>query len=91
MSDKKVMVSACTNLKLKDDRDDVQLIPVCPEEIGGLITPRSKARIVGKGGSADGIDVLNGNGTTTAILKNAGIQVVNDVDYHEALNQYKEK
>ncbi|KEI70163.1 DUF523 domain-containing protein [Endozoicomonas elysicola] len=164
MSDKKVMVSACllgeqcrfdggtcTNQELKEDLEGVELISVCPEEMGGLATPRPRARIVGKDGSADGVDVLNGeadvlthegndvsdayirggmktldlakssgaglailksnspscgcgkvftedfqnlregDGTTTAILKNAGIHVVNDVDYHEALDQYKEK
>ncbi|WP_419533529.1 DUF523 domain-containing protein [Endozoicomonas sp.] len=164
MSDKKVMVSACllgekcrfdggtcTNQLLKDDLEDVQLIPVCPEEMGGLSTPRPRARIVGREGNADGADVLggeaqvlthegkdvsdayirggiktldlarssgvelailksnspscgcgqvftedfqnlkSGDGTTTAILKKAGIQVVNDADYHQALNDYKKK
>lgn len=164
MSDKKVMViacllgekcrfdgGACTSQALKDDFEGVELIPVCPETVGGLATPRPRARIVGKDGAADGVDVLNGeadvlthdgkdvsdayirggmktldlarssgvglailksnspscgcgkvftedfqtlkegDGTTTAILKNAGIQVVNDVDYYQALNDYKKK
>ena len=34
-----------------------ELIPVCPEEAGGLSTPRPPAEIVG----GDGEDVLNGN------------------------------
>jgi len=36
--------------------DDVELIPVCPEQLGGLTTPRDRARIVGGSGE----DVLDG-------------------------------
>ena len=39
--------------KLKGD----QIIPICPEQLGGLTTPRNRARIVG----GDGNDVLDGN------------------------------
>lgn len=65
----KVMMSACllgvrcrydggdsrneAAIKLKETD---QLIPVCPEEAGGLPTPRPPAEIVG----GDGDDVLNG-------------------------------
>lgn len=37
-------------------RDEALLIPICPEQLGGLPTPRDMARIVGGSGE----DVLNG-------------------------------
>lgn len=53
-----------------------QLIPVCPEESGGLLTPRPPAEIVGGDGDAvlDGTaKVMTANGTdvTAAYLKGA--------------------
>ncbi len=65
----KVMISACLigvrcrydgghsrNETAIDPKKTYQLIPVCPEESGGLPTPRPPAEIVG----GDGNDVLNG-------------------------------
>ena len=65
----KVVISACLlGVRCRYDGGDsrnetaikqsetVELIPVCPEEVGGLPTPRSPAEIVG----GDGDDVLNG-------------------------------
>ena len=65
----KVIISACllgvrcrydggdsrNELAIKQKETD-ELIPVCPEEAGGLPTPRPPAEIVG----GDGEDVLNG-------------------------------
>lgn len=42
---------------LIDEYQKSNLIPVCPEQLGGLSTPRSGARIT----SGDGNDVLDGN------------------------------
>ncbi|MDE0683158.1 MAG: DUF523 domain-containing protein [Candidatus Poribacteria bacterium] len=92
----KVVISACllgvrcrydggdsrNELAIKQ-KDTYQLIPVCPEEAGGLLTPRPPAEIVG----GDGDDVLDGkakvidvDGTdvTAAYLKGAhhALQVV---------------
>jgi len=68
---KRVLVSACLlgiecNYKGKSKksrcvlnllkRRDVILIPICPEQLGGLPTPREAAEIVG----GDGFDVLRG-------------------------------
>ncbi len=44
------------------------LIPVCPEQLGGLTTPRDRARIVG--GSGD--DVLNGE---ASVVTFSGVDV----------------
>ena len=85
----KVVISACLlGVRCRYDGGDsqnqtamrhkktYQLIPVCPEESGGLPTPRPPAEIVG----GDGNDVLDGtakvmtdNGTdvTEAFLKGA--------------------
>ena len=65
----KVVISACllgvrcrydggdsrNETVIKQSETD-ELIPVCPEEVGGLSTPRSPAEIVG----GDGDDVLDG-------------------------------
>ncbi len=164
MPKKKILVSACllgetcrfdgcscTNDDLINDLDPVELIPVCPEEMGGLNTPRPRARIVGEQEDADGHDVLKGDakvlthegkdvtseylkggertlkvaeasgaglailksnspscgcgkiftqdfesliqgdGTTTAILKKAGIKVVDELEYRDALDEYRNK
>lgn len=64
------------NETVMKQKETSELIPVCPEEAGGLPTPRPPAEIVG----GDGDDVLNGkakvmtvNGTdvTDAYLKGA--------------------
>ncbi len=39
------------------EKENVVPIPVCPEQLGGLPTPRKKCEIVG----GDGFDVLEGN------------------------------
>ncbi len=65
----KVIISACLlgvhcrydgghsrNETALQHRETYQLIPVCPEEAGGLPTPRPPAEIVG----GDGTDVLDG-------------------------------
>jgi uncharacterized protein YbbK (DUF523 family) len=36
------------------------LVPICPEQLGGLPTPRDRACIVGEHPEADGNDVLEG-------------------------------
>ena len=67
----KVVISACLlGVRCRYDGGDsrnqtamrqkktYQLIPVCPEESGGLPTPRPPAEIVG----GDGNDVLDGTG-----------------------------
>ncbi|SHH24451.1 DUF523 domain-containing protein [Tepidibacter thalassicus] len=63
-----ILVSACLlgvnckyngknneNEKLIDYLRDKNIIPICPEQLGGLSTPRIPAEIVG----GDGADVLN--------------------------------
>ena len=72
----KVVISACllgvrcrydggdsrNELVIKQKETD-QLIPVCPEEAGGLSTPRPPAEIVG----GDGNDVLSGKAKVMTI------------------------
>lgn len=66
---KKVLISACLlGVKCRHNGRDSkseevmerfegeELVPVCPEQLGGLSTPRPPAEIVG----GDGEDVLNG-------------------------------
>lgn len=85
----KVVISACLlgircrydgghsrNETVMNEKKTYQLIPVCPEESGGLLTPRPPAEIVGGDGDAvlDGTaKVMNANGTdvTAAYLKGA--------------------
>lgn len=50
--------------KLKNE----QIIPICPEQLGGLTTPRDRARIVG----GDGNDVINGK---AKVITNKGEDV----------------
>jgi uncharacterized protein YbbK (DUF523 family) len=38
--------------KLLADFDPKELVPVCPEQLGGLATPRERARLVGGDGEA---------------------------------------
>ena len=85
----KVVISACLlgvrcrydgghsrNEMAMNQKKTYQLIPVCPEESGGLLTPRPPAEIVGGDGDAvlDGTaKVMTANGTdvTAAYLKGA--------------------
>ena len=80
----KVMISACLlgvpcrydgghsrNETAMQHKETYQLIPVCPEEAGGLSTPRPPAEIVG----GDGNDVLDGT---------AKVMTVDGVDVTEA-------
>lgn len=85
----KVVISACLlgvrcrydgghsrNETAMNQKKTYQLIPVCPEESGGLLTPRPPAEIVGGDGDAvlDGTaKVMTANGTdvTAAYLKGA--------------------
>lgn len=91
----KILVSACllgfntrydgksiTNQKILDllNNPDNIIIPVCPEQLGGLSTPRSPSEIIGdKLINKDGIDVTsnynNGANITLEIAK------INKVDY----------
>ncbi|QRG68847.1 DUF523 domain-containing protein [Brevibacillus choshinensis] len=48
---------SCLNQELEQLLREGKVIPVCPEQLGGLPTPRPPAEIVG----GDGFDVLDGN------------------------------
>jgi len=48
--------TSCPKPSVLDERADEGVVPVCPEQLGGLPTPRSPAVIVG----GDGHDVLAG-------------------------------
>jgi len=66
-----ILVSACLiglncryDGKTKENREIVdllksglKLLPICPEQLGGLCTPRAASQISG----GDGFDVINGN------------------------------
>ena len=85
----KVVISACLlgvhcrydgghsrNETAMNQKKTYQLIPVCPEESGGLLTPRPPAEIVGGDGDAvlDGtakIMTADGTDVTAAYLKGA--------------------
>jgi uncharacterized protein YbbK (DUF523 family) len=54
---------ASPRLRVQQLSDSARLVPICPEVVGGLTTPRSGAEIVG----GDGADVLAG----TACVRNA--------------------
>lgn len=69
---RKILISACltgiccryNGKHCKDERllaslEDIELIPVCPEQLGGLPTPREPAEIIG----GEGKDVLSGHAT----------------------------
>ena len=73
---KRVLISACLLGKKcrhngRDSKsEDVmkrfegeELIPVCPEQLGGLSTPRPPAEIVG----GDGADVLDGSAAVITV------------------------
>ncbi len=49
---------------IKDLQEKVDLIPVCPEQIGGLRTPRPAAQIEG----GDGNDVLDGRAKVVEVV-----------------------
>gem|GEM_PF-71942 len=81
VDDGKILVSACLagmncrydagNCSYDDLRklvDDGKAIPVCPEQLGGLSTPRTPAEIVG----GDGKEVLQGN---SRVLNKLGVDV----------------
>ncbi len=51
--------------------DKYQLIPICPEQLGGLPTPRPPAEIIG----GDGLDVLLGR---AVVKNNRGIDVTKE-------------
>ena len=76
-----VLVSAClmglcTRYDLKSRKDPGLLIelhgkgpvPVCPEQLGGLSTPRPRAMLRG----GDGLDVLNGR---ACVINEEGVDV----------------
>ena len=78
-----ILVSACLigqevkydgthnfHLKIKRLFDEHQAIPVCPEVLGGLSTPRDPAEIVG----GDGDDVLDGR---AKVITDKGKDVTN--------------
>jgi len=80
---KRVLVSACLlgiNCKYDGgnnldedlfrliDRDDVKVFFACPEQLGGMTTPREPAEIVG----GDGFDVLSGK---ARVLTKSGVDV----------------
>ncbi|MED1793386.1 DUF523 domain-containing protein [Brevibacillus nitrificans] len=48
---------SCRDQELEQLLREGKVIPVCPEQLGGLPTPRPPAEIVG----GDGFDVLDGN------------------------------
>lgn len=53
---------------LVDKLKGEQIIPICPEQLGGLTTPRDRARIVG----GEGNDVLDG---TAKVMTYKGVDV----------------
>ena len=71
-----VLVSACLlGIRCRYDRGhnrteeviktvkEIQFIPICPEQLGGLPTPRAPSNII----DGDGNDVLNGNARVISI------------------------
>ena len=91
MNDSPVIVSAClVGIKCRYDGGDSYdkelvnsgqpFIPVCPEQLAGLPTPRAKAEIAGGGGGDGGPEVLvgrarvldsNGNDLTARFIAGA--------------------
>ncbi len=53
----------CYHPDVEDWQKDHVLLPVCPEQLGGLSTPRPKAHLVG----GNGFDVLAGRARVTTI------------------------
>ncbi|KAB3534380.1 DUF523 domain-containing protein [Alkaliphilus pronyensis] len=77
----RILVSACllginckysggnnNNVGLVKDLKEKTIIPICPEQLGGLTTPRDPAEIQGR----DGLDVLMGRGK---VITNKGQDV----------------
>jgi uncharacterized protein YbbK (DUF523 family) len=71
-----VLVSACLlGIRCRYDRGhnraeevikiakEIRFIPICPEQLGGLPTPRAPSNII----DGDGKDVLNGNARVISI------------------------
>lgn len=56
-------------LELLGDRDDIEVVPVCPEVAGGLPTPRPPAEIV------DGV-VINKEGVSVDAEYRAGVRSI---------------
>jgi len=82
--------------KLLESYKNGELIPICPEQMGGLPTPRSGARI----SSGDGNDVLDGNSrlltddgcdVTEQYLKGAyeTLRIARDLNISEAVLKQK--
>jgi uncharacterized protein YbbK (DUF523 family) len=80
-----IIVSAClvglpvrydgevrTHALLLDWLKDKWWLPVCPEQLGGLPTPRPPARIVGAAEAADGAAVLAGQ---ARVVDSAGLDL----------------
>jgi uncharacterized protein YbbK (DUF523 family) len=65
--------------KLFSDLPDI--IPVCPEQLGGLCTPRKPAQIIG----GNGFDVLAG---TASVINSEGVDKTSEfvAGAHEVLN-----
>lgn len=83
----KVLVSKCLlganckyngknnfNQKIVDFLSDKEIIPVCPEELGGLSTPRKPCEIIQTGGK---IKVINKDGedVTENFIRGAGLSL----------------
>jgi uncharacterized protein YbbK (DUF523 family) len=54
---------------IKDLQQTVDLIPVCPEQMGGLRTPRPTAQVEG----GDGHDVLDGKAKVVEVLERGDV------------------
>ena len=86
------------------NREDLSFVPVCPEQLGGLSTPRPPSERVGERVlTRDGADVTEqyvrgaaqaeelARLVTAARLKNAGIPVFDEEHWAEFLNFIKEE
>src|SRR6056297_1840820 len=94
-----ILISACLlginckysggNNKIKELKDLLKnetLIPVCPEQLGGLETPRNPSEIIIKNGEKFVVD-KNGNDVTLQFLKGAEetLKIVNIFNIKEAI------
>lgn len=57
-----------TALKAKLQVNEIEFFPVCPEQLGGMTTPREPSEIL----NADGLDVIEGRST---VISKSGIDV----------------
>ena len=64
--------TSCKDQALVEKLKGCSIVSVCPEELGGLSTPRPRARIVGDYATADGRSVLAG---TARVLNSDGSDV----------------